>query len=220
MIKKVKYIEQLQQIITEYEQYVRQSKYKDLSDFPKSDSQSLIIRAITTIKRITGDRSAYSKEIDRILVLHPTLHEHIHNIIGIVKSLKYDIENDYLKSLIELVHADIFSDFLEMAYHLNNKGYKDAAAVITGSTLENHLKQLAIKHNIDLNNENGKPKKASSLNQELTKEGVYEKLDQKNVTAWLDLRNKAAHGHYGEYDKNQVNILIPSVRNFILRKPA
>jgi len=46
---------------------------------------------------------------------------------------------------------------------------------------------------------------------------VYNKLDQKSVTSWLDLRNKAAHGQYSEYSKEQVNIMFQGVMNFISR---
>jgi hypothetical protein len=55
------------------------------------------------------------------------------------------------------------------------------------------------------------------MNADLTKQGVYGKLDQKNITAWLDLRNKAAHGLYDEYSKEQVVLLLASVRDFIAR---
>ena len=56
----------------------------------------------------------------------------------------------------------------------------------------------------------GKPKKTDSMNNDLASADVYSKLDQKNVTAWLDLRNKAAHAQYGEYNHDQVqNLLIP-----------
>jgi glutaredoxin len=33
---------------------------------------------------------------------------------------------------------------------------------------------------------------------------VYSLLDQKNITAWLELRNKAAHGEYEKYVAQQV----------------
>jgi hypothetical protein len=58
------------------------------------------------------------------------------------------------------------------------------------------------------------------LNADLAGGNVYSKLDQKNVTAWLDLRNKAAHGEYDRYSAPQVGLLISSVRNFITRNPA
>jgi hypothetical protein len=63
------------------------------------------------------------------------------------------------------------------------------------------------------------PRKAESLNADLAKSPAYGKLDQKNVTSWLDLRNKAAHGHYTEYNHQQVELLLASVRDFVARHP-
>jgi hypothetical protein len=40
------------------------------------------------------------------------------------------------------------------------------------------------------------------------------------VTAWLDLRNKAAHGQYADYTKEQVALTLQGVRDFISRHPA
>ena len=45
---------------------------------------------------------------------------------------------------------------------------------------------------------------------------VYSGLDQKSVTRWLDLRNKASHGKHSEYTKEQVALTLQGVR---LRSP-
>ena len=119
-----------------------------------------------------------------------------------------------------LVHADQFSDFLEMAEGLQTGGYKDAAAVIAGSTLEQHLRNLAIQAGIESQKPDGAPKKADALNAELSAAGIYNKLEQKSVTASLDLRNSAAHGKYDAYDVRQVAALIQGLRDFIARHPA
>lgn len=211
---------QLDDILKKYHQMQGISKYKDLSDLPRHERQGLITNAIAAIHRITGVNSTYSKEVVRVQNQDPELHVHTSSIVGIVQALKSDLDNGYLQSLIELIHGNIFSDFLEMASYLNDNKFKDAAAVIAGSTLENHLKQLAVKYSISLTDTNGKPKKASLLNDELTKANVYEKLDSKNVVAWLELRNKAAHGSYGDYNLDQVKLLISNIQNFIVRKPA
>jgi len=52
----------------------------------------------------------------------------------------------------------------------------------------------------------------------LAKAGVYGKLDQKAVTSWLDLRNKAAHAKYTEYAHEQVELMYAGVRDFVMRK--
>lgn len=140
--------------------------------------------------------------------------------VGMLQALRTEYEAGYLQSVVELVHADIFADFLEMAHHLLEQGYKDPAAVVTGSVLESHLHKLCDKNSIPAVNPDGSPKKADKLNAELTAGGAYNLLDQKSVTAWLDLRNKAAHGKYAEYTKDQVALMLENVRNFISRIPA
>jgi len=139
---------------------------------------------------------------------------------GILLALRSDYESGYMQSVVELVHADIFADFLEMADYLLEQGYKDPAAVVTGSVLEAHLRKLCDKNRIAVVKDDGKPKKADTLNAELAAAGIYSKLDHKNVTAWLDLRNKAAHGHYAEYTKEQVTLMVQAVRDFITRNSA
>ena len=111
-----------------------------------------------------------------------------------------------------------------MAEHLLKEGYKDPAAVIVGSTLEEHLKKLAQKCGIALESSNQKgemkPKKADTLNSELMSKNVYGKLDQKYVVSWLDLRNNAAHAKYGAYKIEQVELMLQGVQDFISRNPA
>lgn len=58
------------------------------------------------------------------------------------------------------------------------------------------------------------------MNADLSSAKAYSILDQKNVTAWLDLRNKAAHGEYAKYVAEQVGLLISGIRDFIDRNPA
>ena len=61
------------------------------------------------------------------------------------------------------------------------------------------------------------PVKAERLNSDLAKKGVYSRLDQKMVTAHLDLRNDAAHGHYNKYNNDQVKNMLTSVTEFMAR---
>ena len=212
-------------MLNTYDEFVRNSQYDDLSDQAETDRQSLATRGIAAVNRIAGQNSSYSREIIRIQREFKYLHENLTPIMGVVKALKTDLEAGYIKSLIELAHGDIFANFLEMAKHLLESGYKDAAAVISGSTLESHLRELCSKNGISTENSSGKsgtlrPLKADRLNSELAKASILTKLDQKNVTAWLDLRNKAAHGNYNEYSKDQVSILISGICDFISRIPA
>lgn len=145
--------------------------------------------------------------------------------LSILLSARQDLCDGRLSTLRELVHADLFSDFLEMAEYLMDEdhGYKDAAAVLAGGVLEEHLRQLCQRQtiSIEVQTANGtKPKKADTMNADLAAATVYNKNQQKIVTGWLGIRNSAAHAKYGEYTTEQVVSLIGGVRDFIARFPA
>jgi hypothetical protein len=141
--------------------------------------------------------------------------------LGVLRAVKNEMEGGWSISVKTLISAEIFSDFLEMAFYLLTEDYKDAAAVMIGSTLEEHLRQLCQNASIplDITKPSGEmiAKKADTLNADLVKESVYNHLDQKNITAWLDLRNKAAHGKYNEYAKEQVQLMYQGVLDFMAR---
>jgi hypothetical protein len=140
---------------------------------------------------------------------------------GILKAIQSDIEDGWLFSIKSLLAAEIFTDFLDMAKHLLEQGYKDPAAVMIGGVLEEHLRQLCDKNDIEntVTTRDGKdmPKSSDRRNNDLAGAGVYSKLYQKNIAGWLDLRNKAAHGNYTEYDVRQVEIMEAGVSDFVAK---
>jgi hypothetical protein len=215
-------LDQLAHIINDFTKQASKSAHSDLSDLPPHEVQALITRAAAAVQRIGGRHSSYASEVERVLTNNAAyLHRQLQPVIGVVKALFHDMQNGYLQSVIELVHAETFADFLEMAQHLLDTGYKDAAAVIAGSSLELHLRALCVKHGVDLEvtKQDGSkvPKKADAMNTDLAGKHAYTKNDQKSATAWLGLRNSAAHGKYTEYEKEQVTLLIEGIRQFIAR---
>jgi len=176
-------------------------------------------RCLAAVDRLAPSNSWYVLDAttDAVLELDPG--EGVVKLAGVLRALREDYEAGYMRTVEELIHADVFADFLEMADELHGKGYKDPAAVIAGSVLEEHLRKLAAANAVPVERADGKPRNADSINSDLAKV-VYGKLDQKSVTAWLDLRNKAAHGHHDQYDTHQVDGLIRDVRAFLTRHPA
>jgi hypothetical protein len=213
-------IEQIGALLTKYRNLRSASQYSDLSDLPGATTTSLITSMCECIRRCSTPNSQYSQSVETLLrgygVDSPAIIPHI---AGVLLALKEAYDAGYLEQAAELIHAETFANFLEMTEYLLSEGYKDPAAVIIGSVLEEHLRQLCLKNGL-ATEVAGKPKKAEELNSDLAGQSVYSKLDQKSVTSWLDLRNKAAHGKYGEYTKDQVAILLLGVQNFLTRNPA
>ena len=57
--------------------------------------------------------------------------------------------------------------------------------------------------------------KLGTMNAGLAKQGVYNKLTQKRITALADIRNKAAHGEWDECTKADVEDMLRGVRQFM-----
>ena len=187
------------------------------------DLQQLLSMSESIISRLGSSDTTHSKHATEWINSGADERYILDRLLGIIASLKISVEGGYLDNIEELIHGELFDNFIDMAEHLLNEGYKDASAVIVGSSLESHLRNLCIRNTIETiirsaNKE--RPKKADLMNSELASSGVYEKLDLKSVTAWLDLRNKAAHGEYDKYSNEQVRLMITGVRDFIARYPA
>jgi hypothetical protein len=141
----------------------------------------------------------------------------------ILEALENDYRAGYLQTVPERIHADMFADFLEMSEYLMGDGLKDPAAVLIGGVLEQHLRQLAQKNGVAVETATTtgtKPKKADALNADLATTGAYGKNEQKQITAWLGIRNSAGHANYTEYTKEQVDLFLQGLRDFIARHPA
>ena len=130
---------------------------------------------------------------------------------GILKAVREDIEGGYLTDLRTLLSAEVFTDFLEMAEHLHESGYKDPAASLTGAVLEDGLRRVA-----DANGLPVKPRdNIAVLNQKIADAQVYSRLVQKKVQVWNDVRNSADHGKFAEYSVKDVAEMLVGVRDFL-----
>jgi hypothetical protein len=193
-----------------------QAKFDDLSDLG-TPIVAVDVRLAAAIQRI-APATAYSQEARRAEDLESW--ERVPRYVGILTALRADIASGWMESLTEVVHAETFSDVLDQAVELNEKSYKDPAAVVAGAALESHLRLLAAKYGVDTILPAGGPKKADTVNADLVKAGAYPTIQQKSVTAWLGIRNAAAHGEYDKYAESQVRHMIDAVRDFIARTPA
>ncbi|MBO6559752.1 MAG: hypothetical protein JJ959_04410 [Nisaea sp.] len=211
-------INQIDNVLERFRLISERSEEFALDDVDHSTVHKVFNMMASVARRFSVQSSTHSQELDRILSQgKPGLF--IRSLAGLLMAMRDEYELGYLQSIEELVHANTFASFVEMAQHLISQGYKDAAAVIVGSILEQHLRQLCQKNGIPPE-ENGKFRKSEALNVSLSSKGIINKLDQKNITAWLGLRNNAAHGNYDEYDIQQVKLMLSSIQNFIMKYPA
>lgn len=108
-----------------------------------------------------------------------------------------------------LIAGEILDSVLEEAKHILNAGYKDPAAVLGRVVLEDALKRLARQEQLD------DTQKATRLNDELKKAGKYNQPQWRQIQAWVDIGNSAAHGKFNEYSEEQVREQIEGVERFL-----
>ena len=132
----------------------------------------------------------------------------LESLKSIFNAAKEDFEGGYLQSTRSLVQAELFDSELEQATELHKAGYLSAAAVIAGVVLETTLRELCACSGIALGSLN-------KMNADLAKNGNYNKLIQKRITALADIRNSAAHGKPNEFTTDDVCEMIRDVERFV-----
>ena len=166
-------------------------------------------KVLNLLQRIFGNDSAHYRNFSKIYQRFNSSHKAFMNSRAVFDAAKEDYEGGYLFDVRALVKAEVLTDdVLEQATELLKAGYKDPACVLVGVALESTLKELCDREEIAHG-------KLDRMNVELCKAGVYNMAKQKQITAWADLRNKAAHGEWTEYNPADVDYLIKGVMEFI-----
>jgi hypothetical protein len=132
--------------------------------------------------------------------------------IGMLNSIFDTIEVRKL-DIVDIVSAELMSDFIERAKHLLEKGYTREAGNITGVLLEKHLKRMCDKsipvinytEKDGLNNLATKLRQANRLSTQQLKE-----------VQWMaDIRNQCDHDKKKEPSKDDVLDFINHTSKFI-----
>jgi hypothetical protein len=133
-----------------------------------------------------------------------------------------DWENGFLDDLTDQIEAEIASDYMGQAERLLGEGSSGKydhvpAAVLAGAVLEKTLRTLCASQTpqISILKPNGEAKTLNPLIDDLKGASVYNELKAKQLRGWADIRNKAAHGEFDQFKKEDVEQMIEGVSNFL-----
>ena len=143
-------------------------------------------------------------------------------LLGYVKALKSDYEAGMFESLTEVIEVNVVSDYMGQAEQLLGEGVRGQydhvpAAVLAGAILEDALRRLCQRQTppIDVQRSDGSPKTLDPLITDLQKVPVFNKAKADQLKSWAKIRNYAAHGEFAEFNRRDVEAMIPGVRAFI-----
>jgi hypothetical protein len=168
-------------------------------------------RVSAAIGAIAGDTSDYYKRISEQMsnIQYPSQGAQFVEIA--LRGLRDDVEAGYLQRAADLIAAEVFSDFLDMAEHLLDKGYHVPAASLVGAVLEDGLRRLAARNDLKANRGDD----ISVLNNRLASKDVYNVLARKQVDSWGAVRNFADHGEFHQFKPGDVREMYIGVVRFL-----
>jgi hypothetical protein len=161
--------------------------------------------ALNLLGRLSSKDSVYYREL-----AEAQFTEHL-ALRGILQAALQDYRDGFMADSTLLVSAEIFRDLLDQAQILLESDYKDAAAVTIRAVLEDGLRRLCVARGLESEPRNT----ISKLNDRLYREGVYQALQHKEITAKAQIGNDAAHARHDNYSKGDVEAFLQFVIRFL-----
>jgi hypothetical protein len=186
-----------------------------------SEFQAIGIKVKNLIETVLGESQQQLELTAQIknLARKPSALEHM---IGTLQGLKNTYENGFLDNLEEKIVANISADYMTQVEELLGEGQPGQydhvpAAVLCGAVLEDALRRLCDRQTPPVPTEkpNGQPKALNALIQDLQKANAFNKLKAQQLRGWAQVRNSAAHGKFDEFSRDDVELMVKGVNNFL-----
>lgn len=167
-----------------------------------------LTNVLNLVQRTFGESSIHFKHLVERYSGFSEWESHFEDTLSLFNAAKEDYEGGYLFNVRTLAKAEVLSDALSQAKQLLRAGYKDPACILARVSLEATLK--------DLCDRNGIPHgKLDKMNADLGKLGVYNMAKQKQITAWAEIGNKAAHGDWSQYTEQDASTMVQGVETLV-----
>ena len=135
----------------------------------------------------------------------------LQELTGLLKSYRYEVENDLIASIQDESKGEVFADFISFAKEALADGYKDVSAVLICAALEDSLKKYSESNGLD-----AEGKKMPAVVNLLKSEGLLKNPEAKILQSYVPLRNKAFHADWDKITEPQVSSVIGYLESFIL----
>lgn len=199
--------------------------------FLDSNFQSLVewkVQCISLLNQVVPPNSVHINLIEELKKPEePNRVEWVYRSIlrkwlSYLKAIKADFQEGFLGDLTLAIEAEIAADYMGQSEQLLSEGKSGRydhvpAAVLAGAVLEKSLKTLCTKQTppILTINAKGLPLTLNPLIDELKKVGVFNELKAKQLRAWADIRNAAAHGEFDNFNRSDVEGMIKGIGEFL-----
>lgn len=203
-------------------------KYRELSGMDNgrpsagTDMRSLIDKAVSAVRKFSGGESDYTLAITVIAEEYEGQPGGAGLVFGVLKALRDDIRQGRFAPVPDPMYLDpgSFLGFLNVAMQQLSRGDVKAATVLAGSTLETHLRKMASRNGLDIEDAEGAPLPVSRVVTSLIGSGALGEKERQSVEGWLDMRAAASSGRAEQLAEDQVRTMIAGINAFLTRNPV
>lgn len=175
---------------------------------PSGSYKEWATNVLNLLQRTFGENSVHYKNFAKHYDSFAGWISDFEDSYGIFKAAREDYEQGYLFNIRTLAKAEVLADALTQAKQLLASGYKDPACILARVALESALKDLAARFNVTEG-------KLDRMNADLTKAGAYNMAKQKQITAWAEIGNKAAHGDWATYTAQDAASMVAGTESLV-----
>jgi len=201
----------------------------DKNYYDRLDELIAALGPFTTLGEYEAWRVSVMNYVSTVLstdsVYHDTIHRYLEDkfytkndannvstvVTSILVSLRDDMKNGMIASIVDKAVAETFDDFLDHADEYHKEGRKNESGVIAGVTYEDTVRRICRKHNIA---DSGKT--LDPLINELAGQKHFSKNTAKAAKAAAGVRTSATHARWDEIELHQVRTTIDFTRRIIL----
>lgn len=177
--------------------------------------------AATLLDKVVPRQSNHRETVERFSALKDEKRQ-LEWALAVLRSLRDDFQRGLLDPLADQIEAEVAVDLMEQAERLMDEGEVPEhehipAAVLAGAVLERALRTLCSDQEppIDTQTDGGRPKKLNVMIADLKKAEVYNEMRAKQLRVWAGIRNNAAHGHFEEFTRADVEEMLRGIGAFL-----
>ena len=169
-------------------------------------------QTLTFLTNLFGKDSDYLDEF-RVKTERYYRAESVEDGVGILRSVREDIQNGHLQSYRQLIEAGLLGGLMGQAEYLLEKSYLVAAAAVAGAALQQGLEELAKRHDLKLN----KRENLDSLADKLLQAKAIDGIARRQLSLIASVRNAADHGKVEELNKERVEGMVSGSVDFLAK---
>lgn len=211
--------DRLRQLLSEAPSLARGNKNDQCVDPAQRAACSAWITAGQNVVHliVSSADAPYRQKADRIASrgVNLVIHHSVSEFASVLESLLLDSDMGLLASVADNARAEAFDDFLDHAVEYQRLARKKESGVIAGVVFEDCLRRICQKRGIE-----EKGKTLDTLISALAAKGDLTPVKAKRARASADVRTKATHAQWDEFELEDVRATVEFTRELITSKLA